>query len=175
MYDLMKKSIHLHFSTKFHLVICLLGCAIKCSVDCVSTSVWLTRYIRAFYLLPMQNLTLVLPWDVFAFKNIHTSWVLWWKKNNCCYLWGVSLCYSKSNLLNWCWIDFIFSCWFQSSTMGIPVSSQNFKSTFYALWQSTHELVKQRLFQLYLLFMHVFILDRNPLEVWFAVLMLIVY
>lgn len=78
MYDLRKKkSIHLHLCTEFHLVIYLLGWAIKCSVDCVSTSVWLTRYIRAFYLLPMQNLTLVLPWDVFAFKNIHTSWVHW--------------------------------------------------------------------------------------------------
>lgn len=79
MYSLrIKKSINLHLCTKFHLVICLLGWAIKCSVGCVSTSVWLTRYIRAFYLLPMQNLTLVLPWDVFAFKKIHTVWVYRW-------------------------------------------------------------------------------------------------
>lgn len=79
MYSLrVKKSIHLHLCTKFHLVICLLGWAIKCSVGCVSTSVWLTRYIRAFYLLPMQNLTLILPWDVFAFKKIHTVWVYRW-------------------------------------------------------------------------------------------------
>lgn len=73
-----KKSVHLHSCTKFHLVICLLGWAIKCSVGCISTSVWLTSYIRAFYLQPMQNLTLVLPWDVFAFKKIHTLWAHRW-------------------------------------------------------------------------------------------------